>query len=609
MRWSSLWLTAVKPLLLFLIASLVPAWTIDYGATASSGTNSSKRETSATLIGSNTALLCATIAAVLILVLPGEARATEAKVEAETMTLPGTSAVVVHPKSTASGGQEVAFFSNGSARSAFDGAITNIQLRARGRACQGNPHLKVYVDDVLKGTVELTSATYADYQIALDDLSSGTHTLRISYENDFYVQSECDRNAFLDYYKLTISKVEAETMTLPSWPSVVVHSSSVASGGQDLAFYSNGSVRSTFDRAVTDITLRARGRACQGNPQLKVYVDNALKGTVEPTSTIFADYKVALDGLSSGTHNLRISYENDYYNSDCDRNAYLDYYVLTLSSGDPPPTSKDAVLVGAGKIAHCATSADEATAKLLDGIPGTVFTTGDNAYNSGTAAEFNDCYDPTWGRHKARTRPTPGHHDYATAGAFGYFGYFGAAAGDPTKGYYSYNLGEWHIIALNTILCGRVENTACETNSTMVSWLKQDLAANPRACTLAYFNHPLFSSGRHGNQTQVRPIWDALYAANTDVIINSRDHDYERFAPQDPSGTADPARGIREFVVGTGGAGLYSFDFGIIKPNSEVRNDEAYGVLKLTLHPTSYDWQFVPVAGKTFTDSGTTSCH
>ena len=149
----------------------------------------------------------------------------------------------------------------------------------------------------------------------------------------------------------------------------------------------------------------------------------------------------------------------------------------------------------------------------------------------------------------------------------------------------------------------------CGDTSPMVSWLKEDLAANSNTCTLAYFNHALFSSGRHGNATHVKPIWDALYAANADVVINGRDHSYERFAPQDPNGVADPERGIREFVVGTGGAGLFSFDLGILKANSEVRNDHTYGVLKLTLHPTSYDWQFVPVAGKTFTDSGSTSCH
>jgi hypothetical protein len=262
-------------------------------------------------------------------------------------------------------------------------------------------------------------------------------------------------------------------------------------------------------------------------------------------------------------------------------------------------------LVGAGDIARCSSTGDEATAKLLDGISGTVYTTGDNAYESGTATEFSNCYDPTWGRHKARTKPSVGNHEYGTLGASGYFNYFGAAAGDPSKGYYSYNLGEWHVISLNS-MCDNVGG--CGATSPMVSWLKQDLAANSdKACTLAYFHHPLFNSGTHGNATEMRPTWDALYAANAEVVLNGHDHHYERFAPQSPSGALDTSRGIREFVVGTGGASHYGIVN--IQPNSQVRNTDTFGVLKLTLHPTSYGWNFVPEAGKTFTDSGTTSCH
>jgi acid phosphatase type 7 len=263
-----------------------------------------------------------------------------------------------------------------------------------------------------------------------------------------------------------------------------------------------------------------------------------------------------------------------------------------------------AVLVGAGDIASCSSTRDEATAKLLDGISGTVFTAGDNAYESGTASEFKNCYGPTWGRHKARTKPSVGNHEYNTPGASGYFGYFGAAAGNPKKGYYSYNRGAWHVVALNS-MCENVGG--CDATSPMVRWLKQDLAANPKACTIAYFHHPLFSSGEHGNQTKMRPTWNALYAAGADVVINGHDHDYERFAPQSPSRAADSARGIREFVVGTGGKELRPF--GTIRPHSQSRNADTFGVLKLTLHPDSYRWKFVPVAGQTFTDSGTTSCH
>jgi hypothetical protein len=263
-----------------------------------------------------------------------------------------------------------------------------------------------------------------------------------------------------------------------------------------------------------------------------------------------------------------------------------------------------AVLVGAGDIASCSNNNDEATAKLLDGIGGTIFTAGDNAYDRGTAAEFENCYGPTWGRHKARTKPSPGNHEYLTAGASGYFGYFGAAARDPTKGYYSYNLGDWHVVALNS-MCEKVGG--CGATSPMVTWLKNDLKANAEACTLAYFHHPLFSSGPHGNQIKMRSIWDALYAAGADVVVSGHDHVYERFAPQRPDGTLDTSRGIRQFVVGTGGGGLYSFK--AIKANSQVRNADTYGVLKLTLNPTGYGWKFVPVAGKAFTDSGSAKCH
>ena len=264
-----------------------------------------------------------------------------------------------------------------------------------------------------------------------------------------------------------------------------------------------------------------------------------------------------------------------------------------------------AVLVGAGDIARCDSSADEATARLLDNIPGTVFTVGDSVYPSGTSAEFKNCYGPSWGRHKTRTRPAVGNHEYETAGASGYFGYFGTAAGDPSRGYYSYDRGDWHVVALNSN-CSKVGG--CGSTSPMVTWLKRDLAANPAECTLAYFHHPLFSSGGdHGDQPAVRPIWKALYAANADVVVGAHDHDYERFARQRPDGTRNGERGIRQFVAGTGGGTQRGF--GTIQPNSQVRNATTPGVLKLTLNSGSYAWKFVPVAGKTFTDSGTTSCH
>jgi acid phosphatase type 7 len=269
--------------------------------------------------------------------------------------------------------------------------------------------------------------------------------------------------------------------------------------------------------------------------------------------------------------------------------------------------SSDPILVGAGDIASCDDLAGaQATANLLDNIPGTVFAAGDLAYPDGSDQQFANCYGPTWGRFKQRTRPAPGNHEYHSDGASGYTRYFGAAAGDPKKGYYSYELGAWHVVVLNS-QCAQVGG--CNAGSPQEQWLRQDLAQHPVPCTVAYFHEPLFSSGaKHGNGPEVKPFWQALYAAGADLVINGHDHDYERFAPQDPDGHADATRGIREFVVGTGGKSTHR-SFGTPQPNSEARNAHTFGVLKLTLHATSYEWQFVPEAGKTFTDSGSGACH
>lgn len=285
--------------------------------------------------------------------------------------------------------------------------------------------------------------------------------------------------------------------------------------------------------------------------------------------------------------------------------AATNVWLPLILKSDPTPTpGSDPVFVGAGDIADCSFPDDEATAQLLDGISGTVFTLGDNAYDRGTATDFADCYDPTWGRHKARTRPSAGNHDYYTSSASGYFNYFGAAAGDPSQGYYSYDLGTWHIVVINSN-CADIGG--CGTGSAQEQWLRADLAAHPTTCTLAYWHHPRFSSGEHGSLSATKPIWQALYDYNADVVLSGHDHDYERFAPQDPNGAADPARGIREFVVGTGGR--YLRPFLTVIANSQVRDASTFGVLKMTLSPTGYTWQFIPVAGQTFTDTGSATCH
>jgi acid phosphatase type 7 len=279
--------------------------------------------------------------------------------------------------------------------------------------------------------------------------------------------------------------------------------------------------------------------------------------------------------------------------------------VLGMYDGSPARAqARTPVLIGAGDIAACDSAGDRATARLLGSMRGTIFAAGDLAYDNGTISQFRKCYGPTWGRHKARTKPVPGNVEYdGSPGAPGYFKYFGAAAGQRGKGYYSYNRGAWHIVALNSE-CDYVRG-GCGPRSPMLTWLKRDLAANPTACTLAYFHRPLFSSGNNGNNVKMRPIWNILYAAHAEVVIGGHDHVYERFARQTPRGM-QTARGIREFVVGTGGKSHGRFP--TVKDNSQVRNANTDGVLRLTLRPTSYRWKFVPTANGKFTDSGSTNC-
>ena len=270
-------------------------------------------------------------------------------------------------------------------------------------------------------------------------------------------------------------------------------------------------------------------------------------------------------------------------------------------------SNPDPVFVGAGDIASCDDlSGAYATAKLIENIQGTVFAVGDLAYPNGSDEDFKNCYGPTWGRFKDRTRPAPGNHEYHKTGASGYTKYFASAGIDLARGYYSFDLGKWHIISLNSE-CHPAGG--CDANSPQGKWLQADLAQHPAACALAYFHKPLFSSGvAHGADPEVKPLWEILYRAHADIVINGHDHDYERFAPQDPDGKADPEHGIREFVVGTGGKNTHRL-FTTIQPNSEAHNADTFGVLKLTLHPKSYDWQFIPQEGKTFTDTGTGRCY
>jgi hypothetical protein len=247
-----------------------------------------------------------------------------------------------------------------------------------------------------------------------------------------------------------------------------------------------------------------------------------------------------------------------------------------------------------------------ATSDLLVGLdPDAVLTLGDNQYENGALAKYQGSYGPSWGRVKGKTKPAPGNHEYLTSGAAGYFGYFGSVAGDPTKGYYSFDLGTWHLISLNSN-CSRAGG--CGVGSPQEEWLRADLASHPTACSLAYWHHPRFSSGEHGSHASMTALWQALQDGGAELVLSGHDHDYERFAPQDADGTLDAAHGIRQFVVGTGGKNHYPIT-GAIVPHSEVRNDDTFGVLELTLRPSGYDWRFLPEAGKTFSDSGSATCH
>ena len=262
---------------------------------------------------------------------------------------------------------------------------------------------------------------------------------------------------------------------------------------------------------------------------------------------------------------------------------------------------KDVVLVGAGDIVACGGGGAFQTAALLAANPGTVFTLGDNAYPTGSSADFS-CFDQSWGHFKAGMLPVVGNHEYQTPGAAGYFTYFGAAAAPP-YGYYAVNEGSWRIYVLNSE-CSFV---SCAADSPQLAWLRAELAADDHECVLAMWHEPRFSTGPHEDLADVGPFWDALYAAGAELILNGHDHVYERYLPMDPDENVDPTHGMIEIVAGTGGIG--GVTFATTDANLVVGNDQTFGILKLTLRAHDFDWQFIPVAGKTFTDSGSASCH
>jgi hypothetical protein len=324
--------------------------------------------------------------------------------------------------------------------------------------------------------------------------------------------------------------------------------------------------------------------------------------TTSPDGTSVSDNVNGEDQESAEDEAAEDAMENQVANDQAfNEAAAKGEFSTEYQAGETAPSAtagQTVVLVGAGDIANSG-SGDSQTAKLIEQIPGQVFTAGDNAYSSGSTSNFSSYYNPTWGKFKSRTRPAPGNHDYNTSGAKPYYTYFGSNAGPSGRGYYSYNVGDWHVVSLNS-------NISMSSGSAQEKWLKADLAANPAKCTLAYWHHPRFSSGTHGSSTKSKVIWQDLYNAGAEIVVVGHDHDYERFAPMTAGGTKDLAKGIREFVAGMGGTGHRSM--GKIA-NSEARNPSTFGVLKLTLAPSSYQWDFVPVAGKTYHDTGSGTCH
>ena len=284
--------------------------------------------------------------------------------------------------------------------------------------------------------------------------------------------------------------------------------------------------------------------------------------------------------------------------------------IAPAGSGEPSNSTSaaasatdDAVVLAAGDIAACDSEGDEATAALLDGLDGTILVAGDLAYPDGTAADFARCYDPSWGRHKDRTWPVPGNHEYETEGAAAYFDYWADGVGDPAEGWYAFDLGAWRIISLNS---NCEEIGGCGAESPQGAWLREELESHERGCTLAYWHHPRWSSGvEHGSSAATDAFWRLLHRAGADLVLTAHDHEYERFVPMDETGAADPD-GMVEFVVGTGGRSLY--EFAEILPTSAVHDSSTFGVLQLTLSPDSYDWEFIAASGSPFADSGTGAC-
>lgn len=273
------------------------------------------------------------------------------------------------------------------------------------------------------------------------------------------------------------------------------------------------------------------------------------------------------------------------------------------STETPQPTATPYYFIGAGDISMCNRSDHYNTALLLEKYPGEIFTAGDNSNDEGYAEEYKNCFAPSWGRFFSRIHPVPGNHDYRVKEGKPYYDYFGNKAGKKGEGYYSYDVGPWHIIALNS----NCDYVGCGPDSEQYKWLKRDLKNNPSRCTMAIWHHPRVSSAPEGKDKSVKPFWDLLYEYGADVIVNGHSHIYERYAPQNPDLKIDYESGLVQFIVGTGGA--FFEDLKTIQANSQAKITQTHGILVFELYEDRYDWGFLPVDGVSFFDSGTMYCH
>jgi Concanavalin A-like lectin/glucanases superfamily/Calcineurin-like phosphoesterase len=425
--------------------------------------------------------------------------------------------------------------------------------------------------------------------------------------------------------------VKRNSISTPNYQAIV----SKGANAWMLAFYSSN--RLVLRQAsVGDLVYSTRGitdtgwhhvAATKTGASVHLYIDGAdVTGGVSNKTMQSNDIALSIGQSNGGSYLNGTVDEVAVYNAALSGSTIAAHYNKGAVAPSPVPSpapGPDPVIAAAGDIAcdpadpgynggngtkdRCQ---QRATSNLLlnTGLSG-ILTLGDEQYDDATLSKYQTVYDGTWGRANKLSHPAIGNHEYLTPKAAGYFDYHNGVgvqtgvAGARDKGYYSFNLGAWHVVELNSN-CSQV---SCSTGGAQDQWLKSDLAANPTKCTLAFFHHPRFSSGLAGNNSNMGVLYTDLYNANADVVLAGHDHLYERFGPQNPSAVADSARGIREFVVGTGGKSLVDFDQ--IKANSQVRNNTTFGVLRLTLHSSSYDWSFAPIAGQSFTDSGSTACH